>query len=224
MSLLTKRNQAINYQSLSDEELIELIQLDNDSQAQDFIIHKYKNLVKLKAQAYYITGADKEDIIQEGMIGLYKAIRDYNGDKSVSFCSFAQLCVTRQIITAIKTATRQKHMPLNSYVSLNKAVFNDEPELTVLDLLYEKRITNPEELYIGREEKDFIEQNLNKALSSLERNVLTLYLQGISYIEIAKLITKDEKAIDNALQRVRRKVLKILSKKNLTHAKKYVNI
>ncbi len=221
MPLLNEKKE-FDYSKLSDEELLDLIKINNDRLAQEFIIHKYKNLVRIKAHAYFITGADKEDIVQEGMIGLYKAIRDYNRNKLVSFGSFAKLCITRQIITAIKAATRQKHIPLNSYVSLNKTIFNDE--LTVLDILYEKRISNPEELYIGREEKDFIEQNLNKVLSKLERNVLDLYLQGISYLEISKLITKDEKAIDNALQRVRKKVIKILLKKNLTPNSKYVNM
>ncbi len=202
------------YLTLSDEDVLKLIN-SNDKLAQDYIINKYKDLVKVKARPYFIIGADKEDIVQEGMIGLFKAIRDYKPDKLVSFGVFAELCITRQIITAIKAATRQKHIPLNSYVSLNKPFFDDEVGNTFLDVLAERKITNPEELFINREEKSYIESYIGKSLSELERRVLLLYLQGISYAEIAKRIRKDEKSIDNALQRVRRKVLKILVNKNI---------
>ena len=207
----------------SDEKIIEIIR-NGDNVAQDYIIDKYKNLVKVKSRAYFIIGADKEDIIQEGMIGLYKAIRDFKKDKNVSFYSFAELCITRQIITAIKAATRQKHIPLNSYISLNKPIDDYETDQTYIDLIAEVRINNPEELLIDREEKNYIETHMEEALSELECKVLSLYLKGKTYAEIARIISKDEKSIDNAIQRVRRKVEKILLEKNLTHNRKYVRI
>ncbi len=204
-------NELLTLSSLSDEEVLLLINEKKDKIAQEYLIDKYKGLVRVKARAYFIIGADKEDIIQEGMIGLYKAIRDYNHERQVSFSAFAEVCVTRQIITAIKAATRQKHIPLNSYISLNKPFNDDESEKTsFLDLLSETRVTNPEELFIGREEKSYIESHMGEALSKLEQKVLSLYLQGISYSDIAKKVDKDEKAIDNALQRVRKKVYKII--------------
>lgn len=190
--------------------------MDNNETAQDYLINKYKSFVKIKARQYFIVGADKEDIIQEGMIGLYKAIRDFNPEKQVSFYTFADMCITRQIITAIKAATRQKHIPLNSYISLNKSVFDDDCEKTYIDTLVESRISSPEELFIGREEKKYIESHMGEALSELECRVLSLHLQGKSYSQIGVIVNKNEKAIDNALQRVRRKVEKILDSKNLT--------
>lgn len=209
------------YSSLKDEEILDLIK-NGDNDGQDYIIEKYKKLVKIKARAYFIIGGDKEDIAQEGMIGLYKAIRDYNMDKKVSFFTFAELCITRQIYTAIKAATRQKHIPLNSYISLNKTFVDDEN--TFIDKLVEDRITNPEELLIDREEKNYIETHISEALSVFECRVLSLFLQGDSYLEIAVKTSKDEKSIDNALQRVRRKVGKILVEKNLTSKGKYAKI
>lgn len=193
----------------TDEELVELAHQGNHD-AQDYLIDKYRNLVKLKTRMYFMIGADKEDIIQEGMIGLFKAIRDYNPVKSVSFYSFAKLCMTRQIITAVKAATRQKHIPMNSYVSLSQYIHEDGPEKTYLDILPETRTQSPEELFIGRETKLSIETHMGQVLSELECQTLSLYLQGKSYLEIAQLISKDEKAIDNALQRVRRKLEKFL--------------
>lgn len=201
-----------DYSGLADEKLPELIR-QGDAQAQDYMIDKYKNLVKVKARAYFLIGADREDLMQEGMIGLFKAIRDYKAEKLVSFSSFAELCINRQMITAIKAATRQKHLPLNSYVSLNNAIYDEEADKTFMEILSAQHITNPEELFIGREEKKTIEKQLEKELSALESRVLALYLQGKSYEEIAQIISKDEKSIDNALQRVRRKVLKIIREK-----------
>ncbi|MCY6483515.1 RNA polymerase sporulation sigma factor SigH [Clostridium aestuarii] len=182
-------------------------------EAQEYLINKYKNFVKAKAKSYFLIGADKEDIYQEGMIGFYKAIRDFNPDKLSSFKAFAELCVTRQIITAIKTATRQKHIPLNTYISLNKPVYDEESDRTLLDILSTVKISDPEELVISREEVVKIENKIEDALSELELEVLNSYLQGKSYQEIACDLDRHSKSIDNALQRVKRKLEKCLNKR-----------
>lgn len=192
-----------------DEEIVEQVKC-GDNKALEYLIDKYKNFVKAKARTYFLIGADREDIIQEGMIGLYKAIRDFREDKLSSFRAFAELCITRQIITAIKTATRQKHIPLNSYVSLNKPVFDEESDRTLLDILSYNSITNPEELMINRENFLAIENKVVKVLSDLEFQVLTLFLKGRTYIEIADDLNRHIKSIDNALQRVKRKLEKFL--------------
>ena len=181
-----------------------------DTLALEFLINKYKSFVRAKARTYFLIGADREDIIQEGMIGLYKAIRDFRGDKLSSFRAFAELCITRQIITAIKTATRQKHIPLNSYVSLNKPIFDEESDRTLLDVISEESISDPEEMMINREEFAGIEEKMGQILSSLEWEVLSKYLQGRSYQEIAVDLDRHVKSIDNALQRVKRKLEKYL--------------
>lgn len=180
------------------------------SLALEYLILKYRNFVKAKARSYFLIGADREDIIQEGMIGLYKAIRDFRGDKLSSFRAFAELCITRQIITAIKTATRQKHIPLNSYVSLNKPIYDEDSDRTLLDILSGAKITDPEELMINREEYNNIEFQMGEILSDLEWKVLMLYLEGKSYQEIAVELRRHVKSIDNALQRVKRKLEKYL--------------
>ena len=178
--------------------------------AQEYLINKYESFVKTKAKSYFLIGADREDIYQEGMIGLYKAIRDFNPDKLSTFKAFAELCVTRQIITAIKTATRQKHIPLNTYISLNKPIYEEESERTLLDVLAGLKITDPEELVISQEEKIRIEDEIEKVLSKLELKVLNSYLDGKSYQEIACDLDRHAKSIDNALQRVKRKLEKCL--------------
>jgi len=192
-----------------DEDLVEDVRL-GDNNALEFLINKYKSFVRAKARTYFLIGADREDIIQEGMIGLYKAIRDFRGDKLSSFRAFAELCITRQIITAIKTATRQKHIPLNSYVSLNKPIFDEESDRTLMDVIGEEKISDPEEMIINREEFAGIEEKMSEILSSLEWEVLSLYLQGKSYQEIAEELDRHVKSIDNALQRVKRKLEKFL--------------
>ena len=197
------------YENYSDEELLDIIK-SGDTNATDYLINKYKNIVKMIARAYFMVGADREDIIQEGMIGLYKAIRDYKPDKSTSFKAFAEICVTRQIITAIKTATRQKHIPLNTYVSLNKPIYEEESERTLLDVLAGIKISDPEELIISKEQMDYIEDKIENVLSDLELEVLTSYLDGKSYQEIACDLERHSKSIDNALQRVKRKLEKYL--------------
>lgn len=203
----------LNYTDYTDEELVEKIQ-NGEKNAQEYLINKYKNLVKLKCRTYFLKGADTEDILQEGMIGLYKATRDYKKEKNTSFYSFAELCITRQIISAVKASTRQKHIPMNNYISLNRYVSNEEVEKTYLDMITEDTTVNPEELLIEQEEKYFIEKSLNGTLSELECKVLSLYLGGKSYTEMSVLLQKNEKSIDNALQRVRKKVEKIIDNVN----------
>ena len=194
---------------MADEEIIQSAK-DGDINSLEYLINKYKSFVRAKARTYFLIGADREDIIQEGMIGLYKAIRDFRGDKLSSFRAFAELCITRQIITAIKTATRQKHIPLNSYVSLNKPIFDEESDRTLLDVISEENISDPEEMMINREEFSGIEVKMGEILSGLEWEVLSLYLQGKSYQEVAEELDRHVKSIDNALQRVKRKLEKYL--------------
>ena len=203
----TKDNE--RYLQLQDEELVELVH-NGESDALDYLIHKYRNFVRAKARSYFLIGADKEDIVQEGMIGLYKAIRDYREEKMTSFKAFAELCITRQIITAIKTATRQKHIPLNSYVSLDKPIYDEESDRTLMDVLSGAKVLDPEELIINQEEFDHIEIKMKELLSDLERKVLALYLDGQSYQEISEELNRHVKSIDNALQRVKRKLERYL--------------
>ena len=193
------------------EEEIVIEAQNGDIRAQEYVISKYESFVKAKSKSYFLIGADKEDIYQEGMIGLYKAIRDFNYEKSSTFKGIAELCVTRQIITAIKNATRQKHIPLNTYISLNKPVSEDDSERTLLDILSTIKISDPEALIIGKEEKARIENAITKVLSDLEMEVLQSYLDGKSYQEIACDLDRQAKSIDNALQRVKRKLEKCLS-------------
>jgi RNA polymerase sporulation-specific sigma factor len=204
---------SFHYSGMDDESIVELA-ASGDKDAQEYLVHKYKNFVKARARSYFLIGADKEDIIQEGMIGLFKATRDYKPDKQSSFRAFAELCITRQIITAVKTATRQKHIPLNSYVSLNKPVFDEESDRTLMDLISGSRITDPEELIIGQEEFDDIEGKMGEILSPLERQVLMAYLDGKSYQEMAAILNRHAKSIDNALQRVKRKLERYLLDRN----------
>lgn len=198
------------FKDLTDEEIVRMAQEEHDAEATDYIVHKYRNFVKAKARSYFLIGADKEDIIQEGMIGLYKATRDFRGDKQASFRAFADLCVTRQIITAIKMATRQKHIPLNSYVSLNKPIYTDESERTLMDVVSAAPVSDPEELIISRENFADIELRMNEVLSDLEWQVLTAYLEGKSYNEMSRELHRHVKSIDNALQRVKRKLERYL--------------
>ena len=202
----------IELEHLTDEEVVELAKYGNVG-ALEFLINKYKNFVRAKARTYFLIGADREDIIQEGMIGLYKAIRDYRYDRQASFRAFAEICVTRQIITAIKTATRQKHIPLNSYVSLNKPVFDEESERTLGEVVITEKDGNPEDLFINQENLMDIESTMNKILSPLEQEVVGLYLEGKSYQEIAEQLDHHVKSVDNALQRVKRKLEQYLEKR-----------
>ena len=197
------------YTDLTDEKIVELSH-EGDATAEEYLLDKYKNFVRSKARSYFLVGADHEDIVQEGMIGLYKAIRDYRPDKLSSFRAFAELCITRQIITAIKTATRQKHIPLNNYVSLNKPLYDEESDRTLLDVIIEGRTSDPEEMIINMENVGNIRTKINEVLSGLEQEVLNAYLDGKSYQEIAEFLGRHVKSIDNALQRVKRKLEKYL--------------
>ncbi len=196
-----------------DEEVVKLSK-NGDEFATEYLINKYKNFVRVKAKSYFLVGADREDIIQEGMIGLYKAIRDFRADKLSSFRAFAELCITRQIITAIKTATRQKHIPLNSYISLNKPIYDEDSDRTMLDILSGTKITDPEEVFISHELSDDLREKIQENLSELESQVLLSYLEGKSYQEMAKELNRHVKSIDNALQRVKRKIEKTLGEKH----------
>jgi len=211
--LETKDEESLS--GLTDEEIIKLIAQGNNH-ALDFLIQKYRNFVWAKARTYFLVGGDREDIIQEGMIGLYKAIRDYDADKLASFKGFAELCITRQIITAIKTATRQKHIPLNSYVSLNKPIYDEESERTLLDVIAGSRAFDPQELLVHQEKYVYIQLKLSELLSDLEKRVLYLYLDGCTYQEMSDKLKRHVKSIDNALQRVKRKLEHLIETKELT--------
>jgi RNA polymerase sporulation-specific sigma factor len=202
------------YEHCKDEEVVEFARA-GDEFALEYMIDKYRNFVRAKARSYFLIGADRDDIIQEGMIGLYKAIRDFRADRLASFRAFAELCITRQIITAIKTATRQKHIPLNSYISLNKPIYDEESDRTLMDVISGSKVTDPEELVISREEFIDIESNLEEFLSELEWNVLMSYLEGKSYQEIADDLCRHVKSVDNALQRVKRKLERYLEKREM---------
>ena len=202
----------LDFENMPDEEVVQLAQ-DADGAALEYLLNKYKNFVRTKARSYFLIGADHEDIVQEGMIGLYKSIRDYRRDKQKSFRAFAELCITRQIITAIKTATRQKHIPLNSYVSLNRPIYDEDSDRTLLDVITEEAPTNPEEMLIDREDLSVIEGRIGEMLSDLEKQVLVRYIEGKSYAEISEEMGRHVKSIDNALQRIKRKLLKYLKEK-----------
>ena len=207
---MPENEQAKNpYEGMTDED-IALLARDGDEAALELLLMKYKNFVRSKARSYFLIGADHEDIVQEGMIGLFKAIRDFRPDKLTSFRAFAELCVTRQIITAIKTATRQKHIPLNSYVSLNRPIYDEESDRTLMDVLSEVQMAGPEELLISQEDYSSVENRISEVLSDLEMEVLNAYLEGKSYQEIAQDLGRHVKSIDNALQRVKRKLEKSL--------------
>ncbi len=200
---------------LDDESIVQLIHQGN-SHALNYLIQKYRNFVRAKARTYFLIGADKEDIVQEGMIGLYKAIRDYDGKKLSSFKAFAELCVTRQIITAIKTATRQKHIPLNSYVSLDKPIYDEETDRTLLDVIAGSKDIDPQELLVNQEKYGDVEAKLSELLSGLEKKVLQLYLDGRTYHEISVALNRHVKSIDNALQRVKRKLEQLIAEAEIT--------
>ncbi|NMP22173.1 RNA polymerase sporulation sigma factor SigH [Sulfobacillus harzensis] len=202
-------NLTSSYETMLDEDIVNEAR-EGNGEALEYLIHKYRNFVRAKARSYFLIGADREDIIQEGMIGLYKAIRDFRNDKLASFRAFAELCITRQIITAIKTATRQKHIPLNSYISLNKPIYEEDSDRTLMDVISTSRVSDPEEMVINREEFGDIEEKMGEILSDLEWKVLMSYLDGRSYQEIAVELKRHVKSIDNALQRVKRKLERYL--------------
>lgn len=200
---------ATDYTALDDIKLVEMSQ-SGDRRAADTLVDRYKGFVKVKTRAYFLVGADRDDIVQEGMIGLFKAIRDYSPGKQASFKHFADICITRQIITAVKTATRRKHSPLNSYISLSKPVYDDESERTLIEMLSLRTSLNPEEIMIDQENLKATEQKIRKSLSKFELQVMELYISGKSYTEIASQLEKEPKSIDNAIQRVKKKIQKNL--------------
>lgn len=198
------------YESMTDEDLIRL-QRKGNLEVTDFIMEKYKNLVKKKAKAMFLIGGDNDDLIQEGMIGLFKAIRDYQADKDTSFYSFAELCISRQIYSAIEASNRQKHIPLNTYISFYSQVSKENGDMApLLDMLQSISDKNPEDLVIDKENVDMIEYELGKSLSEFESKVFELYISGINYQQIAKVLEKSPKSIDNALQRIKYKLSEFL--------------
>ena len=197
---------SVDLTDIADEDLVVRYR-EGDVVALETLLNKYRNFTRMKARSYFLIGADKDDIVQEGMIGLYKAIRDFNHDRQTSFRAFAEICITRQIITAIKTATRQKHIPLNSYVSLSKPLAMDEDQDRSLgDVLHTAHVTDPAELLVSNEEMNSIKIAFSEILSDFEADVLHLYVEGKSYQEISEHLGRHVKSVDNALQRIKRKV------------------
>lgn len=193
------------FTSLTDEEIVAICQEENNHHATDYIVQRYKNFVRSKARSYFLMGADKEDIIQEGMIGLYKATRDFEPGHQLNFKGFAEICITRQIISAIKGASRQKHIPLNSYISLNKPAYDDS-ERTLIEVLETEKNLDPQEVVINREQYALIKEVMEAVLSPLEWEVLRGYMDAKSYQEMAEEHHRSVKSIDNALQRVKKKM------------------
>lgn len=202
----------------SDEELLASARGGSD-EALGVLLNRYRAFARAKARSYFLVGGEHEDIVQEGMIGLYKAIRDYDPGHATSFRSFAELCVTRQIITAVKTATRQKHVPLNNYISFNRPVAGDEDgERCVADVLPGQFHSDPAEIVISGERMRGLQAHIEKALSDLEAEVLRLYVSGKSYVEIAAVLQRHVKSIDNALQRIKRKLDQHLREREIAEA------
>jgi RNA polymerase sporulation-specific sigma factor len=199
------------FQGLSDEEVV-LYAKQGSENAQEHLLCKYRNIVEGKARSYFLIGADHEDIVQEGMIGLFKAIRDFRNDRLLPFRAFAELCISRQIFTAIKAATRQKHIPLNSYVSLHTNLFDADSDRTLIDTIAETETTDPEDTVISQQFSDDLRKRIRRDLSELESAVLRSHLEGQSYQEIAMGLRRRVKSVDNALQRAKRKIGKSLKK------------
>lgn len=196
-----------NYKDMSDEDLIQVIK-SGDKPALEFLMNKYKELVNMKVSKFFMIGAEKEDIVQEGLIGLFKAVKGYNPEKQNSFKTFANLCVERQLITAIKSSNRQKHMPLNSYLSLNETAYEDDEDSNLLDIFNAHKTEDPLETITKKEYYETVEHAIDKSLSDFEKQVLNYYMQGESYIQIAEKLDTPVKSIDNAIQRIRKKAIK----------------
>lgn len=195
------------YSNMTDEEIVSQVK-HGDKYALEYLLDKYKELVNMKVGKYYIIGAEREDIIQEGMIGLYKAIKDYEGEKQSTFKSFANMCIERQLITAIKTSNRQKHMPLNSYLSLNTAAYDEDEDTELIEVFNNKIVEDPLEMITKKEYYKTVEEVIDKSLSNFEKKVLQRFVQGDSYIDIANKLDAPVKSIDNAIQRIRKKAIK----------------
>ena len=198
------------YESMTDEQLVEYAK-QYDSIASDMLYQRYKNIVRGRARPYFLMGADREDLVQEGMIGFFKSVRDYDPQKNASFRPFAEMCVVRQILTAIKAASRNKHIPLNKYESLYKSVYDENSEKQLLDLISSGSAMNPEELFIRKETADAMEKALRENLTLFEKAVLEFYMQGMTYSGIAEKLSRDTKSVDNALQRIRKKLEKTIA-------------
>lgn len=201
------------YQDMNDEDLMKVIK-SGDKHALEFLIDKYKELVNRKVSKFFMVGAEREDIVQEGLIGLFKAIKNYNEEKQNSFKTFANLCIERQLITAIKTSNRQKHMPLNSYLSLNTTAYEEDDESTLLDIFDAHQVEDPLETITKKEYYETIENAIDKSLSDFEKQVLNCYMQGQSYVKIAEKLDAPVKSIDNAIQRIRKKAIKNMGEQN----------
>ncbi|WP_425515801.1 RNA polymerase sporulation sigma factor SigH [Mesobacillus maritimus] len=212
VNVLIKEKLMQDYAEMNDEFLVQLFQ-DGDGEASEFLMKKYRSFVRAKASRYFLIGGEREDIVQEGMIGLYKAIRDFRVDKLSSFKAFAELCITRQIITAVKSATRQKHGPLNSYVSLNKPIYEEESNHTLMDVITGPTNMDPIQMLIDQEKASDLERKMSEKLSDLEKRVLELHIAGHSYVEISQNVNTHVKSIDNALQRIKRKMERYLERK-----------
>ena len=202
-----------DYDNMKDEDLIEIIRLGDES-AFDYLINKYRELVNIKVSKYYIIGAERDDIVQEGLIGLFKAIKSYKSDMKNSFKSFANMCIERQLITAIKTSNRQKHMPLNSYLSLNISAYDEEEsnsDTSLIDVIDTRLTEDPLDMLTKKEYYQTIENTIDKSLSDFEKKVLNKYINGKSYVQIAQDLDTPVKSIDNAIQRIRKKAIKGLA-------------
>ena len=203
-----------DYDNISDEDLIEIIK-SGDKRAFDYLINKYKELVNMKVGKYFIIGAERDDIIQEGLIGLFKAIKSYKSDMQNSFKSFANMCIERQLITAIKTSNRQKHMPLNSYLSLNISAYDEEDgesDTSLIDIFDSELAEDPLDTITKKEYYQDLESTIDRTLSDFEKQVLGQYINGKSYVQIAESLDTTVKSIDNAIQRIRKKAIKGLGK------------
>lgn len=207
---MTKKNYEF-YEQSTDEELIHRLR-GGEEAVMDYICEKYKPLVRSKAKSMFILGGDNEDLIQEGMLGLFKAVRDYDSGRDASFYTFADLCISRQLYTAVQASRRKKHIPLNTYISLYGDVGERDSEETrkLTESLADLSERNPEEMFLDKERVDYLEKSIDKELSSFEKQVLDLYMTGMGYTQIAKVLGRDEKAADNALQRLKNKIRKML--------------
>jgi RNA polymerase sporulation-specific sigma factor len=203
--VLSTGSMPADFPEMADSDLVVRAR-SGDRKAAEYLLKKYRGLVEGKARAYFLAGADREDVVQEGMIGLYKAIRDFRMDKPAGFRAFAELCVTRQIITAVKSATRQKHLPLNKYVSLQSSPSESESDGMLLDILPDACVVDPEKIILDADATEALKKRTNGDLSKLEKRVLKFYMQGKSYEEMAKLLSCQIKSVDNALQRAKRKI------------------
>ena len=215
---MTAVNTNVDLNELEDRELVALVRRGDD-RCIEVLLSRYRNFARSKARSYFLAGSDKEDVVQEGMIGLFKAIRDFEEETGTPFRAFAELCISRQILTAIKTANRQKHQPLNSSVSLDAPAYgNDDSDRSVGDNLVAARTTDPVELVISAQEIEAIRDTMKENLTELEGDVLRLYMDGKSYEEIAGVLGNHVKSIDNALQRIKRKLQRHIEQRNTTHA------